>query len=106
MSDGTETPAENDTNSGIQQIPLVMATHELPAAATDARDKLLAAIAAEAQEISSKHPGQGSTALEELARAYALVTSTPAATTPVPAGAPALSIENGKPKIHFVLAAR
>ncbi|MCY0992210.1 hypothetical protein OV203_34045 [Nannocystis sp. ILAH1] len=41
----------------------------------DARDKLLAAIGAEAQHLAEKSAGQASTALAELAHAFALVTS-------------------------------
>ncbi|MFF7890302.1 hypothetical protein ACH40F_58865 [Streptomyces sp. NPDC020794] len=70
-------------DTGIQQIPTVIKLREVPAA-TEAREKLLQAIAAEAEAIMSKSQGQASTALEELARAYALVTS--GATAVAPAG--------------------
>ncbi|MFE4801616.1 hypothetical protein ACFRFL_43335 [Streptomyces sp. NPDC056708] len=43
---------------------------EVPAAA--ARDKLLAAIGAEAQRVAEKSAGEASAALVQLARAYAL----------------------------------
>ncbi|MFD9302233.1 hypothetical protein ACFWCB_06000 [Streptomyces sp. NPDC060048] len=68
------------TDEGIQQIPAVIEVTEVPAAA-DARDALLRAIGAEAQLVADQFPGQASTALGELARAYALVT---AGTTTVP----------------------
>lgn len=66
-----------------EQIPAVIRVREVPAAA-ETREKLLQAIAAEAEAIMNKSLGQGSTALEELARAYALVTS--GATAVAPAG--------------------
>ncbi|MGH3814014.1 MAG: hypothetical protein ACRDUV_16435 [Pseudonocardiaceae bacterium] len=67
------TPAEIGTDAGIQQIPATIRVREIPAA-VEAREKLLQAIAAEAQVITDKFTGQSSVALESLARAYALVT--------------------------------
>ncbi|MFD9523383.1 hypothetical protein [Streptomyces sp. NPDC059979] len=64
------------TSEGILQIPAVVQIQESPAAA-EARDKLLAAIGAEAQHVAEKSPGQASTALEQLARAYALIATPP-----------------------------
>ncbi|MEV8529001.1 hypothetical protein AB0451_33425 [Streptomyces sp. NPDC052000] len=69
-----EESAEATAGEGIQQIPIVMSVTELPAVA-DARDALLRAISQEAQNATDKFPGQASKALEELARAYALVTT-------------------------------
>ncbi len=65
----------------VQQIPAVIRVREVPAAA-EAREKLLQAIAAEAEAIMNKSQRQASTALEELARAYALVTSGATAVAP------------------------
>lgn len=62
------------TGEGIQQIPSVFHVAAVPAAA-EARDKLLEAIGQEAQQVAQKSAGQASKALEELARAYALVTT-------------------------------
>ncbi|QIS09816.1 hypothetical protein [Nocardia arthritidis] len=64
-----------------QQIPITITAPDLPAPAVDARDALLAAIAAEAQTITAKQSGKGAEALETLARAYLLV-SGGAATVP------------------------
>ncbi|MFD8786637.1 hypothetical protein [Kitasatospora sp. NPDC059599] len=68
-------------DEGIRQIPAAIRV-EQPPTVTEARDKLLAAIGAEAQLVSEKSAGQASAALVELARAYALVTPelTPVAT--------------------------
>lgn len=65
-------------NSGIvaeeaQQIPALVPVDVTPAA-VEARDKLLAAIGAEAELVAEKSAGQASAALAELARAYALMT--------------------------------
>lgn len=65
---------DNLTDGGIQQVPALVRVREVPAAA-EARDKLLAAIAAEAQRIGNQPTGKASEALERLARAYALVTA-------------------------------
>ncbi|MEV6028031.1 hypothetical protein [Streptomyces sp. NPDC052036] len=69
------------TDSAMPQIPAVIKVGEVPAAA-EAREKLLQAIAAEAEAITDKSQGQASTALEQLARAYALITSGPTAIAP------------------------
>ncbi|MGW9205658.1 hypothetical protein ACWGR4_01540 [Embleya sp. NPDC055664] len=58
---------------GAQQIPATLAVEGV-SAVTEARDKLLQAIGTEAQVVAEKSPGQASTALEGLARAFALVT--------------------------------
>ncbi|MFF5488726.1 hypothetical protein [Streptomyces virginiae] len=70
-------PADDAT---VQPIPAVIRVSQSPAAA-DARDRLLAAIGAEAQTLAEKSPGHASTALEALARAYAIVTTSTAAAT-------------------------
>ncbi|GAA3107573.1 hypothetical protein [Streptosporangium carneum] len=64
-----------------EQIPAVITVREVPAAA-EARDALLKAITAQANAIADGHQGQASTAVEELARAYALVTSGATAVAP------------------------
>ena len=66
--------AEIGTDTGIQQVPTVIKVREVPAAA-EAREKLLQAIAAEAQAITDNSSGQSAAALESLAHAYALVTA-------------------------------
>ncbi len=63
---------EVTADEAIQQIPATITLPEAPAAA-DARDKLLQAIAAEAEAVTNTHRGQASAALESLARAYALL---------------------------------
>ncbi|WP_405584207.1 hypothetical protein [Streptomyces sp. NBC_01092] len=78
----------SDEQVGIQatELELIPATRtvgEVPAAA-DARDALLQAISQEARNVAEKSQGQASTALEQLARAYALVVSGYAPETPVP----------------------
>ncbi|GGU67031.1 hypothetical protein [Streptomyces lavendofoliae] len=73
MTSNEPQTAPVDTGEGIQQIPAVIPAREIPGA-TDARDALLRAIGQEAQHVADKFPGQSSKALEELARAYALVT--------------------------------
>ncbi|MEV8349080.1 hypothetical protein ACFVTT_15510 [Streptomyces niveus] len=77
-----EAESTETTEEGLQQIPATISVTEVPAAA-DARNKLLAAIGAEAQHVADKSAGQAATALEALARAYALVTSGTAAVAPV-----------------------
>ncbi|MGW6691719.1 hypothetical protein [Streptomyces sp. NPDC054961] len=73
-------------SGGIQQIPAQIILSEVPAS-SDTRDILLKAIGAEAQYIADKFPGQAAAALEQLAHAYALVTTTAAvAATPVSIG--------------------
>ncbi|GGU67152.1 hypothetical protein [Streptomyces lavendofoliae] len=63
-------------DEGIQQIPASISASRTPAA-SEARDALLQAIAAEAQLVADKSAGHASTALEQLARAYALVAADP-----------------------------
>ncbi|QEV16184.1 hypothetical protein [Streptomyces alboniger] len=58
----------------MHQIPAQI-TVTKPPAVTDSRNKLLAAMGAEAQYAAEKSAGQAPAALVELARAYALVTS-------------------------------
>lgn len=73
-------PAET---TEVQQIPLTIAASELPSAAIEARDQLLAAIAAEAQAITARQSGNGAEALEALARAYTLMTGATASVQPI-----------------------
>ncbi|MEU6012544.1 hypothetical protein ABZ826_00360 [Streptomyces sp. NPDC047515] len=85
MSNEEQTTPDEDLKAGaVPQIPAVIRLREVPAAA-EARESLLQAIAAEARAVTAKHPGQASGALEELARAYALVT-TGVTAQPVPSG--------------------
>ncbi len=90
--ESAEATAEATADEGIQQIPIVMSVTELPAVA-DARDALLRAIGQEAQNLTDKFPGQASKALEELARAYALVTTD---TTSVVGTTPAIRSRAGE----------
>jgi hypothetical protein len=73
-------PAEETQDSGIQQVPLVFAVQETPSVG-EAREQLLR----EAQHVTDKQAGNASGPLEQLARAYALVTQ-PAVALPQPAG--------------------
>ncbi|MFD9339439.1 hypothetical protein ACFWBF_34390 [Streptomyces sp. NPDC060028] len=79
MTSSEAEPTTVTADEGIQQIPAQITVPQ-PAAVTGARDKLLAAIGAEAQHVAEKSAGQASAALAELARAYTLV----AATSPSP----------------------
>ncbi|MEU9594210.1 hypothetical protein AB0D84_31450 [Streptomyces sp. NPDC048193] len=74
MATNTPAAAADSADEGLQRVPVALKVREVPAA-TEARDSLLSAIAAEAKEVSDRHKGQSSVALESLARAYALVTS-------------------------------
>ncbi|PXX52178.1 hypothetical protein DFR70_1367 [Nocardia tenerifensis] len=78
MTDDAVQSAENTEAAEAQQIPITIQPPELPSAAVEARDQLLAAIAAEAQAITAKQSGKGAEALEALARAYVQVTAAPA----------------------------
>ncbi|MGB8946638.1 MAG: hypothetical protein WCD21_41345 [Streptomyces sp.] len=71
-NDAESTPIAAD--AGIQQIPAQVTVTHAPAV-TESRNALLAAIGAEAQLVAEKSTGQASSALVELARAYALVTA-------------------------------
>ncbi|MCM2416660.1 hypothetical protein [Streptomyces sp. RKAG293] len=84
----TDTDAES-TEEGVQRIPAVISVAPVPAVA-DARDALLAAIASEARTVTENNPGQASVALEQLARAFALIAAGApvAAVGPASAGAP------------------
>jgi hypothetical protein len=77
-------PVEETQDSGIQQVPLVFGVQETPGVG-EAREQLLQAIAREAQHVTDKQAGNASGPLEQLARAYALVTQ-PAVALPQPAG--------------------
>jgi len=81
VTTGETASTDTSTAEGVQQIPVMIPVQEVPAA-TDARDKLLAAIGQEAQHVADQHPGEASPALEALARAYALVTSSATAVVP------------------------
>ena len=70
MTTEEATPVDSGTDAGVQQTPTIIKIREVPAAA-EAREKLLRAIAAEAQEITDKPTGQASGVLESIARAYA-----------------------------------
>ncbi|MGB7797606.1 MAG: hypothetical protein WA731_22690 [Pseudonocardiaceae bacterium] len=73
------TPVEISPESG--QPPTTVKVREVPAA-IEAREALLVAIAQETRTVVDKHPGRASSALVELAQAYALLatTSAPVAT--------------------------
>ncbi|MFF3784341.1 hypothetical protein [Streptomyces sp. NPDC001933] len=75
MTSNEAEPTPVAADEGIQQIPAVIQVAAPVPAADEARDKLLAAIGAEAQHVAEKSAGQASAALAELARAYALVTT-------------------------------
>lgn len=62
-------------DEGIRQVPTVIRVTE-PPASRDARDALLQAIATAAERAGAENAGQAAGALLELARAYAIVTST------------------------------
>ncbi|CAM4316791.1 hypothetical protein NONI108955_20515 [Nocardia ninae] len=86
--DTQEAPATTDTISsgitrGVQQIPAttIEAEHDPSAAVT--REKLLVAIGREADYLAENRAGKASEALEELARAFAIVASSPT-TIPIP----------------------
>ncbi|MFF1916268.1 RHS repeat-associated core domain-containing protein [Streptomyces sp. NPDC058239] len=75
IAEGSEsTNVEGSADSSVQQIPVQIMVSEVPAA-TDARDKLLAAIGTEAQHVVDTSAGQASAALAELTRAYSTVAS-------------------------------
>ncbi|MFE7267961.1 hypothetical protein ACFU9B_39135 [Streptomyces sp. NPDC057592] len=73
MTDSTT--AHQGTADGRGPAPIALPP-EVPAAA-DARDKLLAAIGAEAQRVAEKSAGEASAALVQLAHAYALSRTRP-----------------------------
>ncbi|MCX5207667.1 hypothetical protein OG897_40500 [Streptomyces sp. NBC_00237] len=86
------------SGEGAQQIPAVVRAGEVSAAA-DTREALLRAIGAEAQLVAAKSAGQSSTALEELARAFALTTSG----TVTVDGAPQLATRQGGHKVGYAV---
>ncbi|MEV6048365.1 hypothetical protein [Streptomyces xanthochromogenes] len=94
-------PATDSTGEGIRVIPAVIRL-EQPAIVAEARDALLRAIGREADHVADKFPGQASKALEELARAFALVTVDTAA---VGAAAPSLSARGGEARHSINLTA-
>ncbi|MFE2864909.1 hypothetical protein [Embleya sp. NPDC059259] len=87
----TADPATTDTPRWIphitwhQTVPREGARQE-PAAATEARDRLLRAIGREAEHVADTQPGQASKALAELAHAYALVAAHATTADPAAAG--------------------
>ncbi|MGW7099680.1 hypothetical protein [Streptomyces sp. NPDC054838] len=84
MADSETEPTADVVGEGIQQVPLVIPVKVVPAAA-EARDALLQAIGKEAEHLAERSQGQASKALEELARAYALVMCDPTTATAGPA---------------------
>ncbi|MBF6050279.1 hypothetical protein GO001_34800 [Streptomyces sp. NRRL B-1677] len=72
------TSNETETTAGatdkMLRIQAQISEPELSATAVATRDKLLEAIGREAQLVAEKSAGQASTALAELAHAYALAT--------------------------------
>jgi len=74
MTNSEAASTETSADDGVQRVPVVINVQEVPVAA-NARDKLLNAIGQEAQIVTDRYPGQASTPLEALARAYALVTT-------------------------------
>lgn len=75
MTSSEEEITKVTADEGIQQIPASVIRVTQPPAVADARDQLLRAIGQEAQHVADTNPGQASTALEALARAYALITT-------------------------------
>ncbi|MEV4251304.1 hypothetical protein AB0J63_48955 [Streptosporangium canum] len=71
MTGSEAEPSPAATEDTVQQIPAVIRVTQ-PPAVTDARDKLLAAVGAEAERLAETALGQAATALEALARAYAI----------------------------------
>lgn len=74
-------PSGDFRSEGVQQVPAPGALGAAVAAET--RDLLLKAISAEARHLSETLTGQGASALEKLAHAYALVTSGDRLTPPL-----------------------
>lgn len=76
------------------------AVRELPAAAAEARDRILAAIATEAEHVNARHPGEGAAALAEPARAYGVATGAADVARPALVGpevsARAVFVKNGE----------
>lgn len=93
------TPETEATDLG--QIPAMITMTEHPAL-TQARSALLKAIGQEAQHVADKHQGQASKQLEELARAYALVT---AGAPAVVAGTPAIGARSAEGRHSISLVA-
>ncbi|MFI5778260.1 hypothetical protein [Nocardia sp. NPDC051570] len=87
MSDEQATPEVAAEDAGIQQIPATAIQAVQDPTATVAREKLLGAIGREADYLADNQAGQASTALEELARAYALLVTGPTAVAAVASGA-------------------
>ncbi|WP_405167123.1 hypothetical protein OG203_19720 [Nocardia sp. NBC_01499] len=84
MSDEQATPETTDLgeipateitpdDAGVQQIPATVSQAAADPTAAVTREKLLVAIGQEADRIANNETVQASKALEELARAYALV---------------------------------
>ncbi len=88
-----ETDSAGIETEGVQQIPAVIRVTQ-PAGAVGARDRLLEAIGREAELVAEKFPGQASVALEQLARAFALVSAGTPAVADVAKGARSLGLSN------------
>jgi hypothetical protein len=85
-----EVPDQTAQESGIQQVPLVIQVREATGV-PEAREQLLQAIAREAQQVTDNQAGQASAALEQLARAFALVAAPAPVLKPSAAGPGAVS---------------
>jgi hypothetical protein len=92
---GSEVP---DQTGEIRQVPLVVQVQE-GAGVSDARRQLLQAISREAQQVTDTQAGQASAALEQLARAFALVATPAPVLTPSAAGA--VSPEDREVRVNF-----
>ncbi|MGW9211266.1 hypothetical protein ACWGR4_30335 [Embleya sp. NPDC055664] len=73
-SEPLQVPLSEAAQQALQQA-IAQSTAPEPAAVTEARDKLLAAIGTEAANVVAEHPGAASKALAELAHAFTLTTS-------------------------------
>ncbi|MFF4104362.1 hypothetical protein [Streptomyces sp. NPDC001903] len=69
------TEEQPSLSGGMEQVPAAVPVIPVSAAAAEARDALLRAVAQEAELVADKSAGHASAALAELARAYALVTA-------------------------------
>ncbi|MFE2864910.1 hypothetical protein [Embleya sp. NPDC059259] len=78
MTTSKSEPLQVTLSEKTRQALAAGTTPEAPTAAAEARDRLLRAIGREAQHVADTSAGEASTALAELARAYALVTTPPA----------------------------
>jgi hypothetical protein len=95
-----EVPDPTAQERGIQQVPLVVQVREA-AGVSKARDQLLQAIAREAQQVTDTQAGQASAALEQLARAFALVAAPASVLEPSAAGPGAVPSQTIRDRLHF-----